>query len=334
MKIKVDQLKTIVKNTLLNWGFPEKDSDIMLSNMMDAELSGKKSHGVTNLFWYKDVVDGKYGPLNKNGDEPSIEKETKVSLTINGKEKTGYVVMKYAMDRSLEKVKELGMLSTILTNTTPTIGYIGSWAKQATDKGYIFICFSNAGSSTAPFGTMKKVMGTNPIAIGIPTSKDPIILDMSTAATTYANLLRSKALGTQITEDVGLDSSGALTNDPDKILAGGMLVPFGGYKGSGISLITEILAGALTGSKTGSNKVSYWGTLFLLIDPTLFVDMDEFSERVDGLKDEIKNAPTRPNIEGVYLPGEQSQQKYHSNIVNDEIEIDDNFMDRLQEISI
>lgn len=333
MLVKIDEIRDTVKKVLLQWRFPKNDVEVMLQNMIDAESSGKKSHGFTNLFWYKDVVDGKYGPLNKSSDPPVISKETKVSLTINGKEKTGYVVMKYAMDKGLEKMKDIGLLSVALTNTAPTVGFIGSWAKMATEKGYIFVCFSNAGKSTAPFGTTKKIVGTNPITFGIPTSETPIILDMATAATTYANLQRSKALGLPITDNVGLNSDGELTNDPNAILSGGMLIPFGGYKGSGISLMTEILAGALTGSKTGSNNIPYWGTFFLLIDPTLYCDKEEFFTRVETLRDEIKNAPKRPDIEEVFLPGEKSQKAYQGNLNKSEINIDNNFFDRLKEIS-
>jgi LDH2 family malate/lactate/ureidoglycolate dehydrogenase len=333
MIIKINDAEEVVHKVLLKWGFPKKDAEIMLGNMIDAELSGKKSHGFTNLFWYKKVVDGEYGPLNKSGVEPTISKETKVSLTIDGKEKTGYVVMKYGLELALKKVKETGLVSTALTNTAPTIGFIGSWAKMATNQGFIFICFSNAGSSTSPFGTTKKIVGTNPIAFGIPTGETPIILDMATAATTYANLQRSKALGLPIPENVGLNANGELVNDPNAILSGGSLIPFGGYKGSGISLMTEILAGALTGSKAGSNNVPYWGTFFLLIDPTLYSERDEFYKRVKTFRDEIKNSPKRPDVEEIFLPGEKSQNLYQKNLEKGEIDIDDNFFDRLKEIS-
>jgi L-2-hydroxycarboxylate dehydrogenase (NAD+) len=330
MRISYKEVSDIVKNVLRKWGFPEPDVEVIFKNMWDAELSGKKSHSFTNLFWYKDVIDGKYGPLNIAGNNPEIGKETKVSLVIDGQEKTGYVVMDYALNLSLKKAKEIGLVTTTLTRTAPTIGFIGSYVKKATDNGYIFLCFSNAGKSTAPYGTTKKIFGTNPIAIGVPTNTTPIILDMATAATTYANLLRSKALGKQISENVGLDAKGELTNNPDAILSGGCLIPFGGYKGSGISLMVEILAGALTGAKTGLNNVSYWGTTFMLLDPSLFGEANEFYERVNVLRDEIKSASKRPGFEEIYLPGEKSLNKFKESSGNDEIEIDDNFMDRVK----
>jgi LDH2 family malate/lactate/ureidoglycolate dehydrogenase len=332
MLVKIDEIKKLVNEVFIKWGFPEKDVKIILSNFIEAELSGKRSHGFTNIFWYKDVVEGKYGPLNKNGEDPTITKETKVSLVVDGKGRTGYVVMDYAIKKSLERVKTIGLFSTALTNTAPTIGFIGAWAKKATEKDYIFICFSNAGSSTAPYGTTKKIVGTNPITIGIPTDEKPIILDMATAATTYANLQRSKALGLKINENVGLNSYGELTSDPLAILNGGMLIPFGGYKGSGISLITEILAGALTGSKTGSNKIPYWGTYFILINPELYGKKEDFFERIRNLKDEIKNAPKRKDYKEIFLPGEKSQIIYEKNLKRQEIEIDDNFFKRLKEV--
>ena len=333
MNIAIDKCRNIVNEVLLKWGFPEKDALVMLDNMTEAELSGKKSHGFTNLFWYKDVVAGKYGPLNKNGAEPSTAKETKISLVINGQEKTGYVVMQYAMDQSLQKVKDLGFISTALTRTAPTIGFIGSFAKRAAKEGYIFICFSGAGNSTSPYGVTKKMVGTNPIAIGIPTGGVPIILDMATAATTYANLLRSKTLGLPISENVGIEASGNLTNSPDAVLDGGSLIPFGGYKGSGISIMVELLAGALTDSKLGPNNIPYWGTFFILLDPTLFQDRNEFHKEVITYRDQLKNSPKRPGFEDVYLPGEKSQRVYEETLKTGVINIDDNFFDRLKKIA-
>ena len=333
MLVKIVEVEKVVLKTLLKWNFPEKDADVILKNMTNAELSGKKSHGFSNLFWYKKVVDGEYGPININGSEPIVSKETKISLMIDGKEKTGYVVMKYGLDLSLKKVKETGLVSTVLTNTAPTIGFIGDWAKYVTDNGYIFICFSNAGNSTSPFGITKKIVGTNPVAFGIPAGSEPIILDMATAATTYANLLRSKELGLEITEDVGLNSSGDLSNDPNAILSGGSLIPFGGYKGSGISLVTEILAGALSGSKIGSNGTPFWGTFFLLLDPELYCNKNEFIGRVEKFKAEYKNSPVRPGISQKFFPGERSQKTYQNNRKTGQIDIDDNFFDRLEKIS-
>jgi len=333
MKISLQKIKEDVKQVFKKWGFPDEDIEIILANFIEAELSGKKSHGFGNLFWYKDVVDGKYGPLNKNGADPCIKKETVSSLTIDGKDKTGYIVMKFAMDKALEKMKENGLLFVTLTNTAPTIGFIGSYAKQAAKAGHIFICFSNAGSSTALFGTMSKIVGTNPITFGIPTGETSIMLDMATAATTYASLLQAKNIQKTFIENVGLNADGNLTNNPSEILSGGMLIPFGGYKGSGISLMVEILAGALTGSKTGSNKNPHWGTSFILLDPTLFCERETFNSRIHLLTEEIKNAPKRTGVKEVSLPGEQSQKQYHENIKKDEIDIPDDFYEKLERIS-
>lgn len=333
MKVSIHNIADEVKQIFKKWEFPEQDIEIILQNFIDAELYGKKSHGFENLFWYKDVVDGKYGPLNKNGPSPQIAKETTSSLTIDGKDKTGYVVMNYAINKALEKVKDVGLLSVALTNTAPTIGFIGSYAKRATKEGYIFICFSNAGKSTALFGTMTKIVGTNPVIFGIPTNEQPIILDMATAATTYASLLKSKATNSVFPENVGLNAVGNLTNKPEEILSGGMLIPFGGYKGSGISLMVEILAGALTGSKTGSNNNPHWGTTFILLDPTLFCEKEEFYKRITNLIQEIKNAQKRTGIKEVLLPGEKSQNTFEENRKKGEIEIPDDFFERLKKIS-
>lgn len=333
MKIELIKARALIKEFLIKWGFPVDDVVIILDNMSDAELAGKKSHGFTSIFWYKDVVNGKYGPLNISGASPSISRETSSSLVINGNEKTGYVVMDFALKKALAKAQNSGIIATSLTKTAPTIGYIGQWCKQVTDKGFVFMAFSNASGSTAPFGATKKVFGTNPIAFGFPTNDVSVIVDMATASTTYANLMRAKILGHNIGVTVGLDAAGNESSDADAIFAGGSLIPFGGYKGSALSFAVELLAGALTGSKTGSNGISYWGTFFLVINPELFGEKSEFYDRVEALRSEIKSANKRPGVEEIFTPGERSLKMLEENKSAVEIDIDDNFLTRLAGLS-
>jgi LDH2 family malate/lactate/ureidoglycolate dehydrogenase len=330
MELSRNEIEGLISEHLANWGFSPKDASLIISNMSAAELAGKTSHGYSSIFWFKDVVDGKYGQIAISEGSPEVLRQNQATLQIDGKQNTGYVVMDFALRQSLSLVKEFGLIGTTLANTAPTIGYVGDWARQATKNGHIFICFSNASSSTSPHGTTGKLYGTNPITIGIPSAHDPIILDMATASTTYATIMRAKALGKDLPDICGINSEGNLTLDPVSILSGGAIFPFGGYKGSGLAFMVELLAGALTGSKVGANGKSSWGTFFMLIDPEFFTDKTSFHQNIQQLVDDLHKNPKRPGFTDTFYPGEQSNLKTKQNSLKDTLSVDDNFLERMK----
>jgi L-2-hydroxycarboxylate dehydrogenase (NAD+) len=176
---------------------------------------------------------------------------------------------------------------------------------------------------------MKEMLGTNPFTVGIPTFSDPVILDMSSTQITWGNLLVAKQNSTNLPIGAALDRNGDPTIDPQKAMEGGLL-PFGGYKGSGLAFIVELLGGALTSSRVGYNVDGGWGSLFFLVDPNMIRPIDDFKKDVESAIDELKNLPKQKDVDEIFYPGEQSNRKRAECLTNGEIEVNDKLYDELK----
>lgn len=333
MKIKIEELKHISRKALRNIGFVENDVETILNHAITAELEGKKSHGVVRIVKLKGPVFSK--EINLTDEDHEITKETPISLQIDGKLKTGLVVVEWALDKAIEKAKTNMVCFVGTKNVGPVTGMIGYFAKKVTKENLIFLGFNNSPAGLTPFGSKESLWGTNPFTVGIPTNNPdlPIILDMASSKMTFGDVMIHKVLGKELPQGVSVDSEGNPTTDPNKAVDGSQ-VPFEGRKGSGLAMIVEILAGPLVGSK-GGNAVKgegEWGSFFVLINPELYRPIDELKADVDTMIQELKNSKKQDGVEEIFYPGEKSGKTYLSNLEKGEIEIHDDLIKQLNEI--
>lgn len=333
MIIKIEELKQISKQALKNIGFVEKDAETILNHVVTAELEGKKSHGIVRIVKLKGPVASK--ELSLTEGDPEITKETPISLHIDGKLKTGLVVVEWALDKAVEKAKTNMVCFVGTKNVGPVTGMIGYFAKKVTKENLILLGFNNSPSGLTPFGSKESLWGTNPFTVGIPTNNPdlPIILDMASSKMTFGDVMIHKVLGKELPQGVSVDEEGNPTTDPNKAVDGSQL-PFEGRKGSGLAMIVEILAGPLVGSK-GGNKVEgqgEWGSFFVLINPELYRPINELKKDVDTMIQELKNSKKQEGVEEIFYPGEKSGKTYLSNLEKGELEIADSLMQDLKNI--
>ena len=211
-------------------------------------------------------------------------------------------------------------------------GYVGHFARIATEKNLIFICFNNSPGRIAPHGTRKRLWGTDPVTVGIPTNKYPIIHDMATAKITSSDLLKTLRAGGKLPQGVTIDKEGNLCTDPQKVWDEGSMLPIAEHKGSGLALICELLAGALTGSRSGFSVPGGWGTFFILINPTAFRPLSQFKKDIDTVIKELKSAPKRKGVKEIFYPGERSMKLREKNLKAGTVEIDDSVYQNLQKL--
>ena len=334
MKLKIVEVKSLISQYIKKLGFNDEETEIISENFIEAEISGKKSHGLGNLFWYKRAVTVK-GPSGYEvmvDSEPiEITKETPISLHIDGKHKTGLLVMKRAFELATKKVKSSKVVLVGLHNTAPSTGFVGNYARQATEKNLIFLCWNNSNGRDAPFGSVQKLYGTDPITIGIPTNNLPIILDMATSKITVGQLMNAQRDKKPLPPESAIDAKGNFTTDAELAWVEGALIPFGGYKGSGLTFIGEMLAGALTGSRVGYSVPGGWGTFFILFDPTIFRSIEEFKKDIDTAIAELKNSKKREGVKEIFYPGERSQKIRQENLKNGFIEVDEKLLNEIKE---
>jgi LDH2 family malate/lactate/ureidoglycolate dehydrogenase len=161
------------------------------------------------------------------------------------------------------------------------------------------------------------MLGTNPIAIAVPTSRGPIVLDMGTSAFMMTEVLLRERLGEPLPEGVALGPDGAPTRDP-ALARRGALLPFGGYKGFGLALMMQAL-GLLAGS--GSDAESDYGYLFVAFRPDLLGPADVFEGQVTQFIERIKATPRAPGIEEIRIPSERAFRS-RDRAVREGLEID------------
>ncbi|MBI3956105.1 Ldh family oxidoreductase [Candidatus Gottesmanbacteria bacterium] len=184
MKVKISELESLATQALKRYGYNDEEIPVIRGMLMYAQLRGN-NQGLVKLI-------GKGIPKNPQAGDITIEKETKLSARINGHHNPGAVVIKKTVDMSLTKAKKHGIGIVGTNNTNSSTGALGYWAGQIAREGLIGFVFAGSPETVSYHGSYEPIFGTNPVAIGIPTSQDPIVLDMATAAMAYYGLTKQK----------------------------------------------------------------------------------------------------------------------------------------------
>jgi LDH2 family malate/lactate/ureidoglycolate dehydrogenase len=189
----------------------------------------------------------------------------------------------------------------------------------------IGITMVNSNSYVAPYGGRGKRLGTNPMCYAIPTGKEaPFVLDMATAVWAHGKIMVKAARGENLPKGVLLDLDGNITTDPTWYEKGGAILPLGGlvgYKGYGLSLLVELLAGALNEagcscSEEYSSRPFYGGNgiYMSVINIASFTDLDAFKERADNLYKTMKSSHLAPGFQEILIPGEIERRRREKNL--------------------
>ncbi len=328
MKITKDNEIVLVKQILGKLGASEEDSKLVAEATIDADLKGFTSHGLGRFPQYIKSINA--GTINLK-DNITIEKETPAIALVNGNSGFGQAVSYKSMQLAIKKAKEVG-IGCVGVHNTNHFGVTGFYSDLALRENVIGMVIANTDPAIAPFGGKDALIGTNPIAIGIP-SESYIAVDMATSVTARGKILESKRKGLDLPEGWALDKDGNPTINPDDALEGSLL-PFGGFKGYAIALMIEILTGPLVQAGYGTGvtgtasptKDCTKGDLYIAIDPSKFGDFDEFTANTEDFISQV-----RATGENVAIPGDLEVKRVADAELNG-IEIDDKLYEQLKEI--
>jgi L-2-hydroxycarboxylate dehydrogenase (NAD+) len=327
--MKIEKAKKLSLTILTKLGFKKEDAQLITKNLIDGELTGRKSHGFIRLPSIKKNIDNK--KISTTHEDIDFVKETNNSLLVNAKNKPGFIAIYKSLNKSMEMAKNNGIVIVGIQNASYCSGYIGSYATEVAKNNLIFIGFNNSPGGLIPHGSKKELWGTNPITIGVPTNDIPVVLDMASSKLTFGDLIVARTENKTIKKGVALDKDGKPTINPLEAIEGGLL-PIAEHKGSGLAFIVELLAGALTGSRVGKAVDGGWGTSYILINPALFRPLEQFKTDVEVAIKELKNAPKAKGIKEIYFPGEQSDIKRKNSLKSDEIHISEELMAELKKL--
>jgi uncharacterized oxidoreductase len=245
-----EQLTTFTEQVLAKLGVTPDDARQTAELLVRADLQGYPTHGIGILPEY--VQRARAGTIRLDG-KPSIVSDGKATAQIDGQLYLGQIVASRAMGLAIEKARTHG-LGAVGARNCAHFGRLADYVEQAADAGMIGMAFvSVGGASIASLGSAEPTGNSNPIAFGIPgPNGEHVIFDFTTAAMSMREVARRGASGEPIPPGIMLDHQGTPTTEY-AAFAGpprGVVVPFGGHKGSGLHLVAEILAGVLTGHGT------------------------------------------------------------------------------------
>ncbi|MCG9129570.1 Ldh family oxidoreductase [Candidatus Poribacteria bacterium] len=306
MQISIDAARELAEAFLNQCGMSVNDAAIISDILLEAELRGRKTHGFIRL----PAIKNKY--QQSEHTEIQIDKEEGQCVHVNGGNQPGYLVAYRAMEIAINKAKLNGTAIVGVYNTSHC-GMAGYYADMARKEDLVGLFFADCLPRITPEGGTESVLGTNPIAIGIPSNTIPILFDMSTASITNGDLLVAMRDGVSIPAGIAFDSDGEPTTDPEQALKGSVK-PYGGHKGFGLALITQILAGALVNASTIPFPGTNYGLLIIVLNPTIFVTSEHFKNEVDSLIDRVKNSRHETNVDEILIPGERAYRQREINI--------------------
>ena len=271
--------------------------------LVNANLAGHDSHGALRVPQYLDrIAAGQITP----SAEPAVIRETATTMVIDGQHGFGHYATRWAMARAIRKAREAQVCCASLLRTGH-IGRLGEYAEQAAHFGYVGLVtcgdVTPGGNRMAPFGGVQAVLGTNPLAVGVPTGDEtPFILDYATSVVAEGKVLLARLAGVELPEGTLIDSQGAPSVRPEDLYEGGALLPFGRHKGYALGILACLLGG-LAGA-FDIERGTMAGTFIQVIDIGAFVPPDEFQRAVRAVLNGLKQVRPAPGADEVLVPGE------------------------------
>ena len=296
INLSVADARDLAEGALRGMGFDDKEARIVADHVVDAALCGYEYSGLAKIL---NLPESEHFKLPRR--PMKVLRETDVSIAFDGGNNVGMLSLFYAAEATIRKAAAHGLALVSVTDGWMS-GRSAYYVEMIANAGLVAIHTAASSRLVAPPGGARAVLGTNPIAIAVPSSRESIVLDIGTSAYMMTEVMLRERLGELLPEGVAIGPNGEPTRDP--VLARrGALLPFGGYKGFGLALMVQAL-GLLGGS--GPEQDSEPGYLFIAFQPDLFGPKDVFNRRVTQLIEDIKATPRQPGIEEIRIPSERA----------------------------
>jgi len=304
-------LQAFVTAALERAGVPPAGAETVAASLVDADLRGIHSHGVTRTGIYLERL--RLGG-NVARAEVSVIAQAPALTLLDGANVLGQIASARAVEIALEQAASVGAAAVCVRNGSH-FGATGYWTRRIAQAGCLGLASTNGTPLMVPWGSVAAAMGTNPLAMAFPSSgAAPVVVDFATSETTWGALLGARAAGAEIPRSWALDGEGNPTSDATVAVAAGRLMPFGRHKGSALAVGVELLSGALAGAQCLSAVADMYGSpelpnglghFFLAVDPSVLGDAGaHFADAVHAVQVELNGLPAAPGVERVLWPGQ------------------------------
>lgn len=318
MLVETEKLRNICINILNSIGVSNHLSKLVTEDLIDNDLQRYSSHGVIRIKEYiSHIKQGDILPQNK----PIVESISNIVSKVDGNKSFGILVKKEVTSHLLDKL-EKNKFGFLTFSNSGHIGRLSDIADPVIQAGGIilgFLNFSGFGQNVIPFGGNIPKLSTNPIMMGAPSPKGPILIDFSTSSYSEGKLRDAYYRNKKIPEDILVDKNGNSITDPKafyKKYGEFFLTPLGGkelgYKGFGLALFTEILAGVVSGGGTISAKSKNMNNsgFFITFSPEIFnQSRDIFNFEVGNLINYLTEINSENIVNNVTIPGLRKKHK-------------------------
>ncbi len=315
-RIERSALLSYAENLLTAAGMEADKAQATAEILVEGDMIGHDTHGLQLMHWYLESLAD--GSLNGKGSYQVVA-DKGASFVWDGQLLPGAWLLTQALDQAMERVRDHGMVGAAIRNCHHTCA-LSAYMRRATDNGLIVqLSVSNpAARRMAPYGGTAPLLTPNPLAMGFPTTGDPVLVDVSCSITTTTMTQLMAKRGEKYPENWGLTAAGDPTDDPREITEnGGSMMPLGGalkgHKGYGLALMVDLLGQGLSGkgrANTAAPGPLAQSAFLQVIDPAFFAGLDAFTEQSDWLADACRTNPPAPwNKGAVRVPGDSASAK-------------------------
>jgi len=301
--ITVQRLYDLSYKFLEKAGAPPAIAQRVAHALVLTNIKGVDSHGVIRLTRYLEHI--RQGLVVPDA-LPEVVQQTANTAVVDGHRAFGHVVAKFAMELAIDKARSCDVTAVTLHNTRH-IGRVGEYVEMAVEAGFMGLAFCNSIPSVAPYGGQARSLGTNPIAIGIPSdSPIPFVLDFATSVVAEGKIRLARDKGINLPPGTILDAEGHPSVRPEDFYSGGALLPLGTYKGYGLSLAVEIMGALLAGSGASllDQPAEGNGALLIVLNPARFCDPVLLRQQTQALCEAMKKVPVQEGFAEILVPGE------------------------------
>ncbi len=310
-RIDPAQLLKVAQAVYQSAGMPEQDAWLAADTLIQADLWGHQSHGLLRLGWY-------YARLQSG----AMKAVTNTSLVVDagaisvmdGHDGVGQVITRRAVDEAVSRAKKhgVGVVSVRNSNHFGTCMY---YTRIGAEQGFVMVLMSNAGPNMAPWGGLKKKIGTNPWSIAVPGgAHGPIVMDMANSGVARGKIYLANKRRESIPDHWAIDAQGRPTTDPKAALEG-FILPMAGHKGYVMGTMVDILSGVLSGSQFLDGvhgpydpvNRSGAGHFMVALNVAAFQPLSEFNTRMDEYLTSLKDVPLAAGHKQVFYPGEMEK---------------------------
>ena len=307
-------LAGLITDAYVAAGLPHADAAKVAALMIETDLSGADAHGTFRLPHYvKRIRAGGCNP------RPNIRVNRSAAATalIDGDNGMGHLVVARAAETAIELAREAGVAWVGMVHSNHA-GSAGIYAAMPVEYGMAGIYAAVASANHMPvWGGAENLLGTNPLAIGVPSAEGPVVLDMATTVVSYGTIKTHLVQNRPLEEGWMVNAKDGKPLIDPRQSAEGLLLPIGGYKGSGLAIMIGILGGILNGAFFGREVVDFnahadvasnTGQFVIALDIARFMPLDAFKAEVGRHLVELRNSKLLPGFEEIRLPGDRRRE--------------------------